>query len=132
MSEPIAKSILACCYFTRDERGRYTLVNIFDQLESPAPPFEFFVHFLIADPPPEGTILIQVEDESSLALWSSGRVPFKLEDPTKPIMSGVQKIGPVVIGHFKTVRIAIYVGAMRAGDLVIRGIDAINRAGGKF
>lgn len=128
MSEPIAKSILACCYFVKDERGRFTLVNIFDQITSPAPPMEFFLYLTIADVPPEGVLLIQVEDQSSLVLWSSGKVPFKLDDPTTPIMNGVQKIGPVMFGHFKNVRVAVYIGSMRVGDLVIRGADASKQA----
>lgn len=123
MSEPIAKSILACNYFVRDELKRYTLVNIFDQLESPTPRFEFFVYCMIADVPPEGTALIQVEDENSMVLWSSGKIPFKLDDPTTPIMSGVHKVGPMVLGHFKSIRVAVYVGSMRVGDLVIRGME---------
>jgi hypothetical protein len=122
MSEPIAKAMLVCNYATQDAKGRYSLIEIFDSIHPPGFPHYtgFILYTLIADPPAKGTMVVQVEDDNGIALWTSGHISFFTTDPSVSWMATCQRVGPVSFVSYGKCRVAVYVGAYRAGDLELR------------
>ena len=121
MSEPIAKALIPCLYFTQDKAGRYSLINVFDSFHQAVPAqIGFFLYALIANPPASGEAVIQVEDQLGMVLWTSGLIPFVLSDQDTPWMSDCKRIGPFSVRSHGSYRIVVIVGRDRVGEVEFR------------